>query len=379
MAEEILIIGAGGTQCGYMLEAIARSGRDIGIRAIDRRWNADARKKCEKQGITTGEFDVIAQGDELAAWSEGVSLVVNLAGPGHLIGTRALDLAISLGADYMDICDDGDATEWMLDRQDEAKAAGIIALPGMGSSPGVMNILIRAAADALPESDELTCTMRWTGDLLDTTPAIVGHCIHCLRTIFPGEPKTPMWDELMPETVDFPEPIGRQEVLMFGHPEPITIPRFTRVRKVINKGGLAPSVVMHLIYTLSKLVDQGEPIEELVPIAMDYVERLSKTHERTGTASYTDIVNEQGDGIRYVSASQITMEHATGTPAAAGILLMLDKHLEKPGVYAPECLKPAAFFEALRLVSTGGGGLHAVRLEKGEPTEPVRIRDLISR
>ena len=72
------------------------------------------------------------------------------------------------------------------------------------------------------------------------------------------------------------------------------------------------------------------------------------------------------------------MDDSTGIPAAAGALLMLDGKIKRHGAFAPEVVRPADFFEALRRVSTGGGGLSLFRLEGGVATERLRIRDLVA-
>ena len=72
------------------------------------------------------------------------------------------------------------------------------------------------------------------------------------------------------------------------------------------------------------------------------------------------------------------MDDATGIPAAAGALLLLSRTVEQRGVIAPECLRPAAFFEQLGKVSPGGGGLTVHRVENGIVGERVRMRELIA-
>jgi saccharopine dehydrogenase-like NADP-dependent oxidoreductase len=71
------------------------------------------------------------------------------------------------------------------------------------------------------------------------------------------------------------------------------------------------------------------------------------------------------------------MEEATGTPAAAGILLMLAGEGPSSGVFAPECLDPKTFFSTLGQVSRSTGSLKVRRLVDAMPAEPLRVRDLI--
>jgi saccharopine dehydrogenase (NAD+, L-lysine-forming) len=84
------------------------------------------------------------------------------------------------------------------------------------------------------------------------------------------------------------------------------------------------------------------------------------------------------EGIMFMSGGKMSQEDATGTPAAAGAIVALQGGVPGPGVLSPEVLDPAAFFAALREVSSGGGGMTGYRTRDGKITEPVRIRDLLA-
>jgi hypothetical protein len=373
---QIAVVGAAGMQAGYMLDSLAKARSLDDLLAIDRTWSDEARSRVEALGATCVTADVNDDRDELMNRLEGVSLIASLAGPMFSVGTNVLDLAIDLGADYMDICDDNDATELLLDRDEAAKAAGTVALVGMGSGPGTTNILCRIALDALG-ADDASVSIKWICDEADMTVGVVRHFLHCFATAFPGEPHTPDWEALEPELVAFDDPIGVQEVVRVGHPEPVTLPRFTNVSEVVNKGGIAPREALHFYWNLGRLMNDGASLDEVIDLYKRYSPLVLRSHRRAGTAMHLD-VHSGGNGYRYVSVSDMKMEHATGLPAAAGVLMMLDGALTDPGCWAPECVKPADFFDKLRLVSSGGGGMHVVRLENGQPAERLRIRDLMS-
>ena len=89
---------------------------------------------------------------------------------------------------------------------------------------------------------------------------------------------------------------------------------------------------------------------------------------RVGSGLQID-VHTNGNGLRFASGAVTPMEEATGVPAAAGLMMILDGNVTDPGVLAPECLSPVGFFTALRRVSRGGGGLELHELVDGQVGE----------
>jgi len=366
-----------------MLAALSRAVDLEGLTAVDLYWSPEARAEVEALGVEAVSGDVLSDtGQRLLERRPAVSLLVNMAGPFYVIGTGALELAIELGADYLDICDDVDATELLLALEPQARGQGIRALIGMGSAPGTTNILIRTALDALEDPRRSAVELAWTVDRADMTRAAFDHVIHCFATALPGVSEVPEWDDLQPRYLVFPEPGGRQVIMTLGHPEPLTLPRFTGVGQVTNQGGISPPEYLHLCWALARQCDlrtlQREGVDAALYQQYCSFEQLPQVEQvRYGSGLQIDVTID-GDGYRFAGGSDMKMEEATGVPAAAGVLLMLGGALAEPGVWAPECLKPPAFFEALRRVALGGGGLHLLLLRDGQPAGRARIRDLLA-
>jgi saccharopine dehydrogenase (NAD+, L-lysine-forming) len=364
-----------------MLRALGRAHDLTGLVAVDIRWDRDVATEFESKGIEVLTDNVLdGTGGRLADRGDKVDLIVNLAGPFYALGTSGLELAMKLGADYMDICDDVDATEDALALSEQVEKAGIRALLGMGSAPGTTNILIRAALDALGDPASSVVRLAWVVDHKDMTRAALDHAFHCLATAVPDSNGVPDWGALDPKWIEFPDSVGRQQVILHGHPEPLTLPHFMGVRDVSNHGGLAPSEMLHTYWSLAREAeaDEGRGVsDEIHDLFTQTQQLLSRNHPRYGSGMQIDVTID-GTGYRFSSGSDMAMEDATGVPAAAGVLLMREGVLESPGVYAPECLRPVEFFAKIRLVSEGGGGLHLLTLRDGEPVDRARIRDLIA-
>lgn len=390
MAERnVVVIGAGGAQAQAMLEAAQRAGAIDGWVAVDRAWRDKERFACEELGMSTVELDLLEEPDRLQELAADATLVANFAGPYYRTGTAVLDACIEVQCDYLDICDDADATLAMLGRHQDASLAGIRALIGMGSSPGVTNVLVRAAFDALGRADEVN--LSWIVDVADVNDAALQHFWHIFAPVgLDGERRpVPAWDRLDLRTAEFPAPLGKQSVVGLSHPEPITIPRFLGIETVRNFGSIVPQDSLVVNWALARLGASGGAGDELevggakvgIPtIASDLYRRYLGTREPTqylGGGLVVDVWAGE-EGIRFASADKTSMDESTGVPAAAGIVLMLEGGPEHHGVMAPECLDPAEFFPALGRSSRGTGSLGAYRLRGSEQGERIRIRDLLT-
>ena len=377
---KVVVIGGGGAQAQAMLRGIGRSGQTAGWLALDRAWRGDVREATERLGIETLEGDPFASAEQMQSLLDGAQLVINMVGPYYRTAGIVLEAAIAAGADYMDICDDVDATMSILERDTAARQAGIVALVGMGSSPGMSNILIRAANDALGGADE--ANIYWTVDLADLeSDAVIRHIWHCFN--LPGDGgelrPVPSWSELDWLEVEFPAPVGRQAVVRLAHPEPLTSLRFLPIKRASNFGGVAPVSALVMSWALALATDARRGASEHEAAALELFrsfQRRERGSPRVGSGLIIDVT--RGDaGFRYASGSSGSMDDATGIPAAAGALLMLSEKALPKGVIAPECLRPAEFFEQLGKVSPGGGGLTVHRLDRGIVGGRVRMRELL--
>lgn len=372
--KKIAVLGANGAQASGVLRGLGRSDEDISIMACDRAFPHPEEIISGTHPVELREFDLIAEPEKLHQALVEADLVINCTGPYFKLGPIILDAAIAAGTDYLDICDDADATVLLLERDEAAKKAGVTALVGMGSAPGTTNVLVRLALDALPQEDA-TVEITWCVDAADMVGAVVPHFTHSFRTAIPNRDRSPDWEELEPQFVNFPEPIGSQMVVTLSHPEVTTLPLFTRATKVVNRGGLIPNDFTHLGWILSRL-PETETRGKVTNEVFDAV-RIQHSERETVGSGLLVSVSVGNEGIIFMSGGKMSQDDATGTPAAAGALISLEGKVPGPGIVSPEVLNPQDFFDQLRNVSAGGGGMTAYRTFKGEVTEPVRIRELL--
>jgi hypothetical protein len=177
--------------------------------------------------------------------------------------------------------------------------------------------------------------------------------------------------------------VGTQTTVRLAHPEPITVPRALRVGSVSNFGAIAPLEAMYVAWSLALIADpraklegSAEATDKAVQLFMRYRDRPSQSM-RTGSGMIIDI-HQKGTGLRYSAGADTGMDDSTGIPAAAGALMMSEELVKQSGILSPEVLRPADFFNTLRRVSEGGGGLALNRLVNGSIGERLRIRDLLA-
>ncbi len=302
---------------------------------------------------------------------KGSSVVLNCIGPFYEFGPRVLRATIDSGIDYVDICDDFDATEKIFAMDEYGKKAGISALIGMGSSPGVANVLVRFCAETLLDEVESIDIYHAHGGEEVEGPAVVKHRIHSMMIGVPvfldGKFKTVnLFEEsgrALEEEVDFHD-VGKYRVYAYPHPETITLPRYIKgVKRVTNLGLVLPPAYAELIKGIVRLgMTSEEPIDvkgqKISPLEFAVAHILSQRKRLMEEAGITEprgclkIVvkgRKKGESSTYVfsmSSRGMGMGEGTGIPAALGAILMAQGKITEKGVFPPEAgVKPMDMLE----------------------------------
>jgi saccharopine dehydrogenase-like NADP-dependent oxidoreductase len=210
----------------------------------------------------------------------GITHVLNVVDPRYVVSI--FEGAFQAGADYLD-------TAMSLSRphavhpyaevgvklgdeqfaQDDTwKAAGRLALCGIGVEPGLADVFARYAADHLfSEIDEIGIRdgANLVVDGYDFAPSFsiwttIEECLNppVIWEKDRGWFTTPPFSE--PEVFDFPEGIGPVEVINVEHEEVLLVPRWIDCKRVTFKYGLGDEFI-DVLKTLHKLgLDRTEPV-----------------------------------------------------------------------------------------------------------------------
>ncbi|MGB2798399.1 MAG: saccharopine dehydrogenase NADP-binding domain-containing protein [Dehalococcoidia bacterium] len=365
---------------------------EIAIADIDTEKIKETIQRLKASNLSAVEFDADSP-ESIKKAIAGSSVVLNCVGPYYKYGPIILKTVIESKINYVDVCDDFDATEILLAMDEDAKKAGISALIGMGSSPGIANILVRLCADLLFDQVESVDIYHAHGGEKVEGPAVVKHRIHSMSIDIPmfldGKFTTVKIFEdsgrALEEETEFRD-VGTYSVYAYPHPETITLPKYLKgVKRVTNLGLVLPPAYAELIKKIVKLgITSEEPIQvqghEIVPLefAVAYIlshrDRLTKEAGLTGPMGCLKIVvkgsknGEKGTYIFSMSSRSEGMGEGTGIPAALGIILMATAKIKEKGVNPPEgCVNP---MDVLKLAKT------SVRTTSGSQGFPIAIEHI---
>lgn len=310
----------------------------------------------------------------LAALLQGREVVINATN--YYWNLQVMRAALAARAHYVDLGGLFHTTRKQLELDAEFRAAERLAVLGMGSAPGIMNVLARYAADSLERVESI----RIYNGSVDNTPApSVLSLGYSLLTVLDEGTLSPVvfengeFQETAPfsgqETVHFPPPVGSVTVHRAIHSEVATLPLSYRgkgIRQCFFKINLDPALVERLRFLIGLGLASAEPVEvrgqKVAPrdLLQALVARLPQPeappddHEVlrvvvSGTESgrqvvYTLDALADADPVRGLSAVAID----TGVPPSVVARMLARGEIRERGVRPPEaCVEPLPFFEEI--------------------------------
>jgi lysine 6-dehydrogenase len=258
----------------------------------------------------------------------------------------------------------------------EAAAAGITAILGMGGTPGITNILARAAVNKLDRVNSIKVQLGCGDETPSTAPLVAPYSI---RTILDEFTKQPMvfsdgsWYPQQPlsgqEEIVFPLPVGRATAIYSLHSECATFP-LSFQNKGIRYVSFKIAFPTDFLTKLKFLVDLGFGSDEPVQL------RGGKVSPRDMLASLLemvpleevepqdcDVLRVVADGEANGQAVEITNQVIvlpykrwgigagaldTGTPLAIAGHMLASGEIARRGAFGPElCVPVEPFFKEL--------------------------------
>ena len=361
--KRILVTGGAGEMAKYACMALAAADEVELLLVSDR-----DRERAEKLAAGLGPkaqalvLDISDEG-ALNKTLADVDVVLNCAGPFYLFGRKVLSAAIVSGTHYLDIADDWEPTLEMLELDDEARAAGITAVIGMGSSPGTSNLLAMLCMNELDTADRVFTAWRIGGikppppGEEDKPNAARDHWIHNCTERIKVRRGGELVDSYALEEIRLSYPgVGEDSVWVCGHPEPLTLAKVRPEIKESYNVMVARRGLMEALQRLAVKVRAGEL--DLPGAGKAIVHEPNINGPAAGPApihGYLFAVAEgvkDGKGTR-VGAKPLILPNAnmgeyTGYPLAVATLMLCRGQVDNPGVHGPEgAVDPGIYFEEL--------------------------------
>ena len=242
------VFGANGHTGRFVAAELKRRG--LAARWVGRDHKALIRMQAE---LDYGEVraGTIDDPSSLTAAFNGLSAVINCAGPFLATSTPVIAAALDSGSHYLDVTAEQATVRNTIERWDApAKAAGRVVMPAMGFFGGLADLLATSLLDGWSEVDLIetavaldfwhpTAGTRLTGEQ-NTAPRVIVRG----GEFIPAPVPSPAFSWL------FPEPFGTQPVACVALSEIVTLSRHLNAAAITSFMTLKP---------LTDLADDGTP------------------------------------------------------------------------------------------------------------------------
>jgi len=337
----IIILGACGEIGRYIAYDLVKSGFNVTLADIR---EFEGKKIAEKLGTRASfqRLDVM-EFEKLVEVLKEHKLVINNIGPYFMFGDWIPRATIQAGINYVDICDDHDATRTFLEMNKYVERENLTFLINSGASAGLTNIMAKMGANQLDKVDSIR--ILWFEDSGETIGfGQLAHWAHIAMGKVPqfinGE-----WTNIKAltdrEVVEFPAPLGAAPLYFVGHPEPITLPHYIDTNEAICKGGILPESDILLTKILDKLIlIKHTKIMKLICKFFLKIFPLitGKVEEREIVSSFkTDVIgfkDQKRVNLSYVVIGEVAK--LTSVPASITAQMIFNKEITSHGVFPPE-------------------------------------------
>jgi len=351
----VAVLGAGGTIAPAIVRDLADSEEVSRMMLLDLDA-ARAAAVAERHGAGKASAEAVDARSEsaLAERLQAIDVLVNTAS--YRVNLEAMRACLAAGTSYLDLGGLYWMTRSQLELGSEFERAGLLALLGIGSSPGKTNLMARHAVGELGEAlgplETLEVAAAGRDPLADPGDGRL-HAPYALQTLLDELTLSPVVlragqaSEIEPltpgGTIDFGEPIGAAETIYTLHSELATFGESFGCRSASFRLSLAPS----LLARLGELV--GASPEQ---IALAGSQAVAPSAE---TLSVHLVTARTADGAS-ITVRAVTEPHfglggsivSTAAPAAASVRLLARGSLRATGAHPPErCIEPQEMFAEL--------------------------------
>ena len=263
-------------------------------------------------------------------------------------------------------------TRKLMSLHSEAEAAGITAIMGMGGTPGITNILARAAADKLERVESMRVELGCSDSTPATAPLVAPYSIRTILDEFTKQPqvfKDGAWYPQQPlsgqEEMIFPLPVGRATAIYSLHSECATFP-LSFQDKGIRYVSFKIAFPSDFMTKLKFLVDLGFGSDEPITVRGVKISPRETLAKLLEMAPVEDVEPQDCDVLRVVTSGtaggqQVEITNSvvvlpyrrwnvgagaldTGVPLAIAGRMLANGEIAHRGVFGPEMCVPVELF-----------------------------------
>lgn len=280
-----------------------------------------------------------------------------------------LKAALKAGIHIIDLGGWIDDTLEQLKLNDKFEKAGLTAILGLGSSPGITNIIASYLVNKMDIAETIRMSFAYA-ELVKSTLFIpfsgaVDEFVDN-STIFQDGKFVKLPPQSGLEDEQFPEPIGLRKMIYIPHPEVATFPIYFKrkgIKNVSIKAGFTPDFVEKINFLISLGIISRDPlkVKDKTVIPFDLFNacyaKLPPLKRRLDYGCTRVIVKgkKSGDKLEYKAEllnrpyKNLTgVQHRTGHSPAIGAHMLNKGQIKKRGVFPPEaCIEPKIFFREL--------------------------------
>jgi lysine 6-dehydrogenase len=345
---KVAVLGAGGTIAPAIVRDLAESDEVTALRLLDLdRDRAEAVAREHGRGKAQARL-ADAAGD-LAEQLAGMEVLVNSAA--YRVNLAAMAACLEAGCHYLDLGGLYHVTAKQLALSPRFEQSGLLALLGIGSSPGKTNLLAARAVRELGSNPE-AISVGAAGRDLDPPPGL--SLPYSLRTLLDEITMPPMalidgeareLEPLQPgPRLDFGEPIGEAETIFTLHSEVLTF----------GDSFGAPNVT----FALSLRAEVLDALRELAGASEERIAELARSASPPSPDTVSVHLVEATGASGSVRARSVTEPNrhwglgggivSTASPAAAAVRLLARGRIDATGALPPElCIDPGEMFAEL--------------------------------
>ncbi|MDQ6599092.1 hypothetical protein E2K98_21250 [Bacillus salipaludis] len=324
--------------------------------------------------LTAAQINVLNE-DETAEIIKDFDVVIN-SGPAFLCPnvTRA---ALKAGVNYVDLGAWPKETEEQLELTEDFAAKGITAVLGVGSAPGISNMMALAGVEQLDTVSDIDIIIAMRDFTQYSSPLVTPYMLdtiideYSLNPVVVREGEITTIEPLISRPIEFKEPIGLAHPVYTIHPEPVTLYHSFKelgcknttfsialpkefhekieflVRlgfastEPIEMGGVRLSPRQALLSVTSKLVQPNVDRDQYS------VTRVDVTGEKNGRKEKVVVEVYVGSEKKWnIPAGALK----TSIPPSIVAQMLAKGEVKQKGVYPPEkCIETAPFLKELEL------------------------------